>query len=97
MINFTDLRAQIEDGLILEDELELAKLAAEVPSLVNSLCGIIEACRNAEVLLAGTIKVLSEIQGNFDKDNISDRDILTEMFPTGEQIEIQQKSQVTED
>lgn len=97
MINFTDLRAQIEDGLILEDELELAKLAAVVPNLVISICNIIEACRKAEVVLQDTIKVLSEVQGGFDENNGLGSSVLTDMYPKEEEGELKQKSKLNED
>lgn len=94
MIDFTELRAQIEDGLILEDELELAKLAVLVPDLVRSMEVIVQANRDAEAVLLNALDVLSKIQEGFPELGDTSKNSPSEMRPIGEQGEVQPKLSV---
>lgn len=73
MIQMSDLAKQIADGLIVEDEIELAKMAAMVPTLVKALKEITLACAAAETCLSDASELISRLViAESQIDNISE-------------------------
>lgn len=61
MIDFSELRRQVEEGLILEDEVELARLALLVPDLVEVLEARLPASAPLPEVLAQAKSLLREL------------------------------------
>lgn len=61
MIQLSSLAEQIADGLIVEDEVELAKMAAMVPTLVAALKEVTLACAAAETCISDASELISRL------------------------------------
>lgn len=71
MIDLNSLAAQIEDCLILEDEVELARLAVLVPEMVETLSIVVAVLHDASAVLLRVQATMDEIGCFVGEERIS--------------------------